>query len=71
MRDLVAELEQAAQDTPITMIEEGGIMEDLITIPPRTIPETEKAEDLYHMILTEAMIQMHRCCNIKVSILIL
>ena len=59
-RDLVAELEQAAQDTPITVIEKGGMMEDLIIITPQIIPEIEIAEDLYHMILIEVMTLIRR-----------
>ena len=60
MRGLVAELEEAAQDTPITVIEKGGMMEDLIIITPQTIPEIEIAEDLYHMILIEVMTLIRR-----------
>ena len=64
-RDLVVELEQTAQDALIIGIEEGRMMEeDQTIITPHITPEIEIVEDLYHMILIEAM--MHRCCNIRV-----
>ena len=60
MRDLVAELEEAARDTHITETEEEGMMEDLTIITPQTILEIEIAEDLYHMILIEVMTLIRR-----------
>ena len=60
MRDLVAELEEAARDTHIIETEEEGMMEDLTIITPQTILEIEIAEDLYHMILIEVMTLIRR-----------